>query len=73
MEGKIQENLLKDKEHKILFAVAAISLLGYLLYHGEMISSSGDATDIWNTITSFYSTDHYPSYVPVSYTHLAAR
>ena len=63
MEGKKQENLLKDKEHKILFAVAAISLLGYLLYRGEMISSSGDATDIWNTITSFYSADPYPSYV----------
>lgn len=47
----------------ILFLAAFLYLLIKLFVAGSMINASGDAADIWQTITSFYTEEIYPSYV----------
>lgn len=46
-----------------LFLAAFLYLLIKLFTLGSMITMSGDAADIWQTITSFYAEEIYPSYV----------
>lgn len=47
----------------VLFLACFAFLLLSLMRTGDMIFASGDATDIWKTITTFYTEDCYPSYV----------
>ena len=66
MKQKCTEVLTFLKKHKltvILFLVTFIAFLIWLASRGSMVDSSGDAQDIWKTITSYYSGDIYPSYV----------
>lgn len=47
----------------ILFCAVTGMLFLWMLSRKDMISTSGDATDIWQTITTYYSKDRYYSYV----------
>lgn len=46
-----------------LFCTVVILMQIWLLEKGSMINESGDAADIWKTITTYYTVDRYPSYV----------
>lgn len=46
-----------------LFSAVTVLIFGWLLTCGSMIAQSGDATDIWKTITTIHSASPYPSYV----------
>ncbi|MBP3509421.1 hypothetical protein [Oscillibacter sp.] len=47
----------------VLFLACFAAVLLYCMRFGSMISLSGDAADIWKTITTYYTADRYPSYV----------
>lgn len=47
----------------LLFAGISIYVLLQLLKNGTMTYASGDAADVWKTITTFHTDDIYPSYV----------
>ena len=55
--------LKKRKLTVLLLLVTFTACLIWLASRGSMTDSSGDAQDIWKTITSYYSGDIYPSYV----------
>lgn len=52
-----------QRMQRVLFVLVAVGMFLWLFSQGDMISHSGDATDIWQTITSYYSEDRYYSYV----------
>lgn len=47
----------------ILFTAIFLFVLFGLMQRGSMIDASGDAAELWKSITTFYSGDLYPSYV----------
>lgn len=69
MNNLINLQKLKDNEKlyrlvkPFLFVAMFTIFLIWILPQKTMVDASGDAADIWKTITSFYSGDIYPSYV----------
>ena len=64
MKGLSDRDTRKEKKLSIvLFLASFIFVMYYLLKRGTMVDFYGDAYDIWQSITSFYSRERKPSYV----------
>ena len=61
MEG-LKEKYIKYREG-LLFFLVFIIFMYWLWGKGSQMVSTGDAEDIWRTITTFYSEERYASYV----------
>lgn len=56
--------MVTEKRKKCtLFIVVGILTVLWLGTKGSMVNMSGDAADIWKTITTYYTADRYGSYV----------
>ena len=63
MKNKFLDLLYKKRGQIIAFAVSFFITFLTLLPQKDMLLGGGDVTDIWKTITTFYSENPQPSYV----------
>lgn len=53
----------KIADQRTLFLAVVLLVFLWLAFSGSMVDYSGDAADIWKTITTYYTADRYGSYV----------